>query len=464
MVPIDELERDWLRDEMHDHESRALYRCVSTFVDVEGALERLKDADRSPLDERLGRAFEELLDALAARCLVPRDAAQECLRAALHEKQILLVRPPRALDLERRLERMFPALQRVVVGKVDLDSGPREAPEAFERAVIGAAASYFEAVVLRAKPDDQRDKGMPKTTHIGFSGGYTMLSLAQELERRQKEAHPELEFISLAGAADPREYYVSANSVAARLATAYGAKGFSLHVAPLTGIQAHWKAEQRIWAHKPEFVDWKDQAKAVRFAFTGVGSLTTVRVSVATHKASDQDLDGGCALVRIANMLEGTRAGDLKTPKITQLIRDLLADDCVGDILYRPIKRDGEAVDQSSEIVQRVVGLSADEIKGLAEDPQRRIFGVASGLRKVSAIYAAAKGGLINGLITDEMTALELERYASPPPAGRAAKRGAGGAPSSHSTRAPQRTAPSGKGKPARKKTGKEAKTRGHGS
>jgi hypothetical protein len=44
----------------------------------------------------------------------------------------------------------------------------------------------------------------------------------------------------------------------------------------------------------------------------------------------------------------------------------------------------------------------------MSATPERRVFAVACGADKVEPIIAAVRGQLVNGLITDELTALEI--------------------------------------------------------
>ncbi|WP_318386216.1 transcriptional regulator LsrR [Enterobacter sp.] len=71
----------------------------------------------------------------------------------------------------------------------------------------------------------------------------------------------------------------------------------------------------------------------------------------------------------------------------------------VGDILGYFLQADGERVD-NLDIHRELLGVTLDE---LAQLPT--IVGVAGGVDKAEAIYAALKGRRINGLVTEETTA-----------------------------------------------------------
>ncbi len=71
----------------------------------------------------------------------------------------------------------------------------------------------------------------------------------------------------------------------------------------------------------------------------------------------------------------------------------------VGDILGYFLTAEGECVEEL-EIHKELLGVTLDE---LAQLPT--IVGVAGGVEKADAIYAALKGRRINGLVTEETTA-----------------------------------------------------------
>jgi len=73
----------------------------------------------------------------------------------------------------------------------------------------------------------------------------------------------------------------------------------------------------------------------------------------------------------------------------------------VGDINLRYFDRDGLLV--PSDLNDRVIGLSLDELRAI-----ETVVGVAGGMAKLEAIRGAVRGGLLNTLITDHMTAQRL--------------------------------------------------------
>jgi len=79
----------------------------------------------------------------------------------------------------------------------------------------------------------------------------------------------------------------------------------------------------------------------------------------------------------------------------------LVSKSVIGDISFRFFNDQGEYV--SSEINDRIVGISIDQIKKIP-----RIIGIAGGEDKYKTIKATLKGNLIHVLITDNHTAEKL--------------------------------------------------------
>jgi DNA-binding transcriptional regulator LsrR (DeoR family) len=82
----------------------------------------------------------------------------------------------------------------------------------------------------------------------------------------------------------------------------------------------------------------------------------------------------------------------------------------VGEIAGWPFDADGRPI--ATSLHDRINGLSVGGLSPGREDPQgppgRAVVGVGGGPRKRAAIAAALRGGLVNCLITDELTAQTL--------------------------------------------------------
>jgi len=84
-------------------------------------------------------------------------------------------------------------------------------------------------------------------------------------------------------------------------------------------------------------------------------------------------------------------------------LNNLLKKGAVGDIALRFFDAMGRPV--ISEIDERVIGITLEELRQI-----KRVVGVAGGPQKVEVLRGALRGGLINVLITDHMTAYQLVR------------------------------------------------------
>jgi DNA-binding transcriptional regulator LsrR (DeoR family) len=82
-------------------------------------------------------------------------------------------------------------------------------------------------------------------------------------------------------------------------------------------------------------------------------------------------------------------------------VRRLKDKGAVGDIGLRYFNKDGEKV--SDDIDDRVIGLDLPQYRKI-----KRVVAVAGGTEKIDAIRAAIRGKLLDVLITDEQTAVQL--------------------------------------------------------
>ena len=83
------------------------------------------------------------------------------------------------------------------------------------------------------------------------------------------------------------------------------------------------------------------------------------------------------------------------------MLAELMSKGAVGDINLRYFDSQGQKV--NSDLDTRVVGLTLDEVRQI-----ELVVGVAGGSAKYKAIEAALRGGLVDVLVTDHITAQEL--------------------------------------------------------
>jgi DNA-binding transcriptional regulator LsrR (DeoR family) len=87
-------------------------------------------------------------------------------------------------------------------------------------------------------------------------------------------------------------------------------------------------------------------------------------------------------------------------------LEDILSLGAVGDIALRYFDQRGEPV--RSNIDPRVIGITLSQLSQVS-----RVIGVSGGLEKVDALLGAMRGGLVDALITDHLTAGKLLAYNS---------------------------------------------------
>lgn len=373
-------------------------------------------------EQALGPLFRLVAEGLGTAGADVRETVRDAVN-----RGILFERPQQAIDRARSLEQALREaaphnpLQLVIVAAslpgASYEPGRPQAQADRVEAAARAAADYFVGVVQN---DDC----------IAVSGGETMLRVVQKIaEAKPKPGYSGLHIYPLAGEAEATQFHISANSVALRLKEACGEPNnvSALMTAPFVGPLGYPLDRAAAGAETTaawEHVEWwrktqmnvggiKDvigQSKEAVLALTGVGGR-----------------EGKCALLRLAMHcgipVEGTKDNERLPYE---------AKDVVGDICYRPINNNGE--NAWEELNRRLLGLTLEELRLMAqEQPPRRVLAIASGEHKVEPIKAAVRGGLVNGLITDELTALEilesLKWFESRPaePAGTAGEGGARG-------------------------------------
>ena len=201
-----------------------------------------------------------------------------------------------------------------------------------------------------------------KVLALGF--GQTMKSLVDQVIERPA---PYLKLLSLAGAI-ALDGSFNRYDVALRLADKTGGKAF---LQPVPVIAPSIEERER-WAAHPLHGLIHNMYKDAGASFVGIGALA-----------------GDCPLVE---------NGFATTAEVQELIEH----GAVGEILGWALNKHGEAV--NIDLVQRITSIP---LAGLSSRP---VIALAGGPAKVPAILAALRGRWISGLVTDQLTALELTR------------------------------------------------------
>jgi DNA-binding transcriptional regulator LsrR (DeoR family) len=246
-------------------------------------------------------------------------------------------------DLEEALEARY-GLREAIVADCDDDTQ-------VERE-IGSAAAYY------------LDSTLGQSEVIGISSwSATLRAMVDQMHRRTRpiEAH----VVQILGGMGNPEAEEHATLLTRRLAQVVGAIP---HLLPAPGVVG--SAQAREVFEKDRFVaESLARMNHVTLALVGIGDIKPSR-TLAT-------------------------SGNVFSPEELASLQELGA---VGDICLHFYDKDGAPV--KTPLHERVIGMSLEQLK-----QARRCVGVAGGERKRAAILGALRGGWINVLITDRLTA-----------------------------------------------------------
>ena len=244
---------------------------------------------------------------------------------------------------------------------------------------IEAKYGLKEVVIADTKNDDQIEliASIGKTAAgylnarlngneiIGLTWGRALLSMVNALVA---DNFPELQVVQMLGG--------------------LGKPGTEFHGSDLTSRMAQNFSTRPILLHAPGIVRSRDLCSEL---------INDIQAKSTLQLAARADI----AVVGVG--LYGPGATTHKSDNIfSEEDKDLLTSmNVVGDISFRFFNDQGQYV--TSEINERIVGLSIDQIKKIP-----RIIGIAGGEDKYKTIRAALKGNLIHVLITDRHTAEKL--------------------------------------------------------
>ena len=287
---------------------------------------------------------------IATSLRISRSTVSRLLSRARDEGivQIAIEVPPGIYpELENSLEQCCDLVEVIVIETHNYDS-----PSGIALELGQAAAGYLERTIQ-------------KNDIIGFAWGTTMKTMVDAM---QPQKIPNVKVFQMNGGLTPQMTDIHGTSLTHNLATRLGGDAYMLQA--------------------PGVVD-NPQTQQTFMADTNV------------HQVFEFANDASMAFFGIGTIAEDTlwgRAG-LLTEEVTAELESLGA---VGDIMSRYYDENGKRV--NSSLCQRVVGIPIEQLLGI----DRRI-GVAGGSEKFKAILGALRGGYINVLITDHITAQKLE-------------------------------------------------------
>ena len=315
------------------------------------------DFDRARLLAKIARLYYEhdMTQAeISARLRLSRQKVQRLLSNAREEGIVNISIQPimgTFADLERSLEARFGLSEALVVEASSPEDHIMTARE------IGAGAAEYFTRLLRPK-----DK-------VVLSWGNSLLGMVNALASRVRAPMPEVQLIQALGSLGDPSTAMYGGDLVRRMARALGAKPILF---PAPAIATSAAVRDALFAD-PYVAHALDVARTADLALVGIGSAGTDTIAIP----------------------------DLWRFLPPKALPDLLAKGAVGSINLRYFNASGKPV--PSELHDRVIGLTLKEIKKIP-----RVVGVAGGPSKLEAIRAALGAGLINVLVTDQVTAAHL--------------------------------------------------------
>ena len=293
---------------------------------------------------------------IADRFGLSRPKVSRLLKKAREERIVnVTLMPPTGdvADMERALERAY-ALKEVVVVSIsdtaDSDAVARE---------LGPAAAEC---ILRC---------ISGSEVLGLAWGRTIMGTVNALP---SHTWPDLTIVQLSGGLGPVGALEHSTELARRAAQKLCAK---LRLIPAPGIVSTQAAAAALRA---------DRQIAETLALAARADIAVVGLGVPIPDS---------VLLRDGDIVT---ADDLAT---------LQASKAVGDIALRYIDPEGAPLDL--ELNDRIIGLTLDQLRRVP-----RVVGVAGGEAKYRMIRAALRGGLLDVLVTDHITAQALLDEVSP--------------------------------------------------
>jgi DNA-binding transcriptional regulator LsrR (DeoR family) len=310
------------------------------------------DTEFSRLLHKVARAYYDdglTQQQIGERFGLSRVKVSRLLRSARDEKIVqITIAPPQSsnAEIEQQLEQQYGLKEALVV-----------TPSSYAPAALVSELGPVAAACLT--------RGLQGSEVVAVSWGKAVLSVVDAL---QPASLPEVRVVQLIGGLGELEARTHGADLARRMAQTLGAKPRLIH-AP--GIVKD-KSVRDALVMDPQVADTLELAARADVALVGLGVCapdSTLLASRDTLTAAE--------------------------------VEELRALGVVGDIALQFFDRDGRKV--THPIHERIVGTALETIKGIP-----RVIGVAGGKEKIAVIRAALCGGLVNVLVTDDQTALQL--------------------------------------------------------
>ena len=305
------------------------------------------------LMSKIGKLYYEeglTQDEIVEKMNLSRSKISRLLKQAREEGivQITVVSPPGIYScLEMELEAAF-QLQDVMIVEVS----EQVSQEEISREIGIAASRYFNQVVKNGDV-------------VGVSWGNTLSNMVSAMP---PQPLPNTQIVQIIGGLGKPEAEVHATELCRRLARLLSC---GLTLLPAPGIVDNQRVKEVLQSDSHVQRAYSMFSK-IDIAFVGIGAPTPDSVVLRDSSIISQAELAG-----------------------------LLSLGAVGDIALRFFNRSGEPV--QSDIDDRVIGITLSQLSQVS-----RVIGVSGGLEKVDALLGVLRGGLVDVLITDHLTAGQL--------------------------------------------------------
>lgn len=207
-----------------------------------------------------------------------------------------------------------------------------------------------------------------KNLSIGVGNGRT---LAAAVDQLPSISAPQCRFVSVLGGLT-RKFSANPFDVIHRLAEKTGAEAYLMPVP----IFANSREDKAVLMAQMGVADVFDMARAASLILAGIGEMTNSGFLIAT------------------GMIRAEERGEIERAKAR------------GEILGHFFAIDGKPV--KTELNARALSLSLEELRAA------RLVAIAGGEPKADAILSVLRSGVLDGLITDEVTAARLVEAPEP--------------------------------------------------
>lgn len=250
-------------------------------------------------------------------------------------------------DLERQLEQIYGLKEAIVVDSLENEKQIMRD--------VGSAAAYYLSTTLK------------QNEVIGISSwSATILAAVDAMTPFQRPTGAQV--IQILGGVGNPNAESNAVYIVNRLATLVQGKPILLPVPAV--VNAH--ETRQLYLQDPFVCETIDKFDSVTLALVGIGSVQPSELLASS--------------------------GNIFTAQELELLHQKGA---VGDVCLRYFDEEGRPV--ITPLNERVIGMELEQLRKV-----KRSVGIAGGRRKLAAIRGAARGGYINVLITDVLSAQEL--------------------------------------------------------